>query len=153
MVGDRVKIRLMNEMESDHPMHHPFHIHGAGRFLILERDGEPESNLVWKDTVLVRSGQTVDILLDVSNPGLWMAHCHIAEHSQSGMMFSFDVARERPSTDKGDAMAMVTDPVCGMQIESDDAAGTTEYKGKTYYFCSQSCFDAFKADPASYVAG
>jgi FtsP/CotA-like multicopper oxidase with cupredoxin domain len=92
-VGDRVKIRLVNEMGSDHPMHHPFHIHGAGRFLILSRDGEPESNLVWKDTVLVRSGQTVDILLDVSNPGLWMAHCHIAEHIQSGMMFSFNVAR------------------------------------------------------------
>jgi len=92
-VGDRVKIRLVNEMESDHPMHHPFHIHGAGRFLVLARDGQPEDNLVWKDTVLVRAGQTVDILLDVSNPGLWMAHCHIAEHAQSGMMFSFDVAR------------------------------------------------------------
>lgn len=92
-VGDRVKIRLVNEMESDHPMHHPFHIHGAGRFLILSRDGEPESNLVWKDTVLVRAGQTVDILLDVTNPGLWMAHCHIAEHTESGMMFSFDVSR------------------------------------------------------------
>ena len=38
-VGDRVKIRLVNEMDSDHPMHHPFHIHGAGRFLILARDG------------------------------------------------------------------------------------------------------------------
>ena len=93
-VGDRVKIRLVNEMESDHPMHHPFHIHGAGRFLILARDDRPEANLVWKDTVLVRAGQTVDILLDVSNPGLWMAHCHIAEHAQSGMMFSFDVARQ-----------------------------------------------------------
>jgi FtsP/CotA-like multicopper oxidase with cupredoxin domain len=92
-VGDRVKIRLVNEMESDHPMHHPFHVHGAGRFLVLARDGEAESNLVWKDTVLVRAGQTVDILLDVSNPGLWMAHCHIAEHAQSGMMFSFDVSR------------------------------------------------------------
>ena len=92
-VGDRVKIRLVNEMDSDHPMHHPFHVHGAGRFLILSRDGEPESNLVWKDTVLLRSGQTVDILLDVSNPGLWMAHCHIAEHIQTGMMFSFNVAR------------------------------------------------------------
>ena len=34
-VGDRVKIRLVNEMDSDHPMHHPFHIHGAGRFLVL----------------------------------------------------------------------------------------------------------------------
>ena len=97
-VGDRVKIRLVNEMESDHPMHHPFHIHGAGRFLILSRDGDPESNLVWKDTVLLRAGQTVDILLDVTNPGLCMAHCHIAEHTESGMMFSFDVSR-RGSTD------------------------------------------------------
>src|SRR6266568_4161444 len=91
-VGDRVKIRLVNEMDSDHPMHHPFHVHGAGRFLILSRDGQPEPNLVWKDTVLLRAGETVDILLDVSNPGLWMAHCHIAEHNQGGMMFSFNVA-------------------------------------------------------------
>jgi FtsP/CotA-like multicopper oxidase with cupredoxin domain len=90
-VGDRVKMRLVNEMESDHPMHHPFHIHGAGRFLILARDNEPEANLVWKDTVLMRAGQTVDILLAVTNPGLWMAHCHIAEHTESGMMFSFKV--------------------------------------------------------------
>ena len=90
-VGDRVKIRLLNEMAGDHPMHHPFHVHGAGRFLILARDGEPEPNLVWKDTVLVRAGETVDILLEVSNPGRWMAHCHIAEHHESGMMFSFDV--------------------------------------------------------------
>ena len=89
--GDRVKIRLVNEMDSDHPMHHPFHLHGAGRFLVLARDGVPEPNLVWKDTVLVRTGQTVDILFDVTNPGLWMAHCHIAEHMQSGMMFSFTV--------------------------------------------------------------
>ena len=92
-VGDRVKIRLINEMDSDHPMHHPFHIHGAGRFLILSRDGRPEPNLVWKDTVLLRAGETVDILLYVTNPGLWMAHCHIAEHIESGMMFSFEVAR------------------------------------------------------------
>jgi FtsP/CotA-like multicopper oxidase with cupredoxin domain len=90
-VGERVKIRLVNEMDSDHPMHHPFHIHGAGRFLILARDGVLEPNLVWKDTVLVRTGETVDIVLDVTNVGRWMAHCHIAEHHESGMMFSFDV--------------------------------------------------------------
>ncbi len=94
-VGERVKIRLVNEMDSDHPMHHPFHLHGAGRFLVLSRDGTTEPNLVWKDTVLVRTGQTVDILFDVTNPGLWMAHCHIAEHMQSGMMFSFNVARDQ----------------------------------------------------------
>jgi FtsP/CotA-like multicopper oxidase with cupredoxin domain len=96
-VGDRVKIRLVNEMESDHPMHHPFHVHGAGRFLVLSREGEAESNFVWKDTVLVPAGRTVDVLLDVSNPGLWMAHCHIAEHAQSGMMFSFNVSRRDPA--------------------------------------------------------
>ena len=38
-VGDQVKLRLVNEMDSDHPMHHPFHIHGAGRFIVLARDG------------------------------------------------------------------------------------------------------------------
>jgi FtsP/CotA-like multicopper oxidase with cupredoxin domain len=90
-VGDQVKIRLLNEMDSDHPMHHPFHVHGAGRFLIMSRDAVVEPNLVWKDTVLIRTGETVDILLDVTNPGLWMAHCHIAEHHESGMMFSFHV--------------------------------------------------------------
>jgi FtsP/CotA-like multicopper oxidase with cupredoxin domain len=90
-VGDQVKIRLVNEMDSDHPMPHPFHIHGAGRFLILARDDVTEPNLAWKDTVLVRTGETVDILLDVTNPGHWMAHCHIAEHHESGMMLSFQV--------------------------------------------------------------
>jgi FtsP/CotA-like multicopper oxidase with cupredoxin domain len=93
-VGERVKIRLLNEMAGDHPMHHPFHVHGAGRFLILSRDGTPDPNLVWKDTVLVRTGETVDILLDLTNVGRWMAHCHIAEHHESGMMFSFEVSEE-----------------------------------------------------------
>ncbi len=90
-VGDQVKIRLVNTMDSDHPMHHPFHIHGAGRFLVLSRDGEVEPNLVWTDTVLVSTGEVVDLLLDVTHAGRWMAHCHIAEHHESGMMLNFDV--------------------------------------------------------------
>jgi FtsP/CotA-like multicopper oxidase with cupredoxin domain len=53
-----------------------------------EDDGDDEDS----DTVLLRTGETVDILLDVTNPGRWMAHCHIAEHHESGMMFSFNVA-------------------------------------------------------------
>ena len=90
-VGDQVKPRLVNEPDSDHPMHHPFHVHGAGRFVVLARDGVREANLVWKDTVLVRTGQTVALLLDVTNPGVWMARCHIAEHHESGMMLTFHV--------------------------------------------------------------
>ena len=113
-VGDQVKIRLVNEMESDHPMHHPFHVHGAGRFLILSRDGTTEPNLVWKDTVLVRRGETVDILLDVTNPGVWMAHCHIAEHHESGMMFNFHVDPADGSPVDGAA----TDAAGGVASES-----------------------------------
>jgi Cu+-exporting ATPase len=48
-------------------------------------------------------------------------------------------------------MAMVIDPVCGMRIDSDDAAATAEHGGTMYYFCSRSCHDAFVADPTSYV--
>jgi FtsP/CotA-like multicopper oxidase with cupredoxin domain len=95
-VGDRAKIRLDNSAGSDHQMQHPFHIHGAGRFLVLDRGGVSEPNLVWKDTVLVRAGEVVNILFDVSSPGRWMAHCHIAEHIESGMMFSFEVLQPDP---------------------------------------------------------
>ena len=48
-------------------------------------------------------------------------------------------------------MAMVTDPVCGMHIDSEEAAGTIEYEGKTYYFCSRADREKFLADPAKYV--
>jgi FtsP/CotA-like multicopper oxidase with cupredoxin domain len=89
-VGDVVKIRVFNEPKSFHPMAHPFHIHGQ-RFLVTSIDGVPNSNLVWKDTAIVPVGSTVDLLLDVTNPGTWMAHCHIAEHLHSGMMFNFVV--------------------------------------------------------------
>ena len=90
-VGDKVKIRLFNDPNSMHPMQHPIHFHGQ-RFLVLERDNVKNENLVWKDTVLVPVGETVDLLLDVTNPGEWMAHCHIAEHLEAGMMMSFKVS-------------------------------------------------------------
>ena len=92
-VGDLVKIRLVNEMDSDHPMHHLVHVHGAGRFVVLARDGVAEPNLVWKDTVLVPAGQTVDIRVDVTHRGRWMVQCHIAEKKQSEMMCGFVVRR------------------------------------------------------------
>ena len=88
--GEPVKIRIFNDPKSMHPMQHPIHFHGQ-RFLVLTENGRTNTNLVWKDTVLVPSGQTVDILLDTSNPGTWMTHCHIAEHLEAGMMFAFEV--------------------------------------------------------------
>jgi len=84
-VGDVVKLRLNNPATAFHPMSHPVHIHGQ-RFVVLSRNGTPNDNLVWKDTVVVGVGETVDILLELSNPGRWMVHCHIAEHLGAGMM-------------------------------------------------------------------
>jgi FtsP/CotA-like multicopper oxidase with cupredoxin domain len=84
-VGDKLKIRIVNPADSPHPMQHPVHFHGQ-RFLVIADNGVKSTNFVWKDTVLVPAGHTVDILLDISNPGDWMFHCHIAEHLSNGMM-------------------------------------------------------------------
>lgn len=43
------------------------------------------------------------------------------------------------------------DPVCGMDVDPATAAGTSEYKGQTYYFCSPGCKKAFDANPEKYV--
>jgi FtsP/CotA-like multicopper oxidase with cupredoxin domain len=88
--GSHVKIRLVNERRAFHGMQHPMHLHGQ-RFVVLAVNGVPNENLVWKDTVLVPAGSTVDILLEASNPGSWMLHCHIAEHLSAGMMTHFTV--------------------------------------------------------------
>ena len=82
-VGDVVKLRLVNDRRALHAMQHPMHIHGQ-RFLVLAVNGVPNEHLVWKDTVLVPTGFTTDMLLELSNPGKWMLHCHIAEHIETG---------------------------------------------------------------------
>ena len=46
---------------------------------------------------------------------------------------------------------MVRDPVCGMQIDEKKAAGKSEYKGKTYYFCSPGCKGSFDKEPQKYA--
>lgn len=89
-MGAPAKIRISNNANAMFSMQHPIHFHGQ-RFLVLERNGRKENNLVWKDTVLVKPDETVDILLEISNPGVWMAHCHIPEHLENGMAFVFEV--------------------------------------------------------------
>jgi FtsP/CotA-like multicopper oxidase with cupredoxin domain len=83
--GSVVKLRIFNDPTSFHPMQHPIHLHGQ-RMLVVSRDGVPTKNLVWKDTALIPVGSTVDLLIDASNPGDWMLHCHVAEHLGAGMM-------------------------------------------------------------------
>jgi FtsP/CotA-like multicopper oxidase with cupredoxin domain len=91
-LGDVVKIRFHNDPTTIHPMNHPVHVHGQ-RYLVVDTDGVRNPNMVWKDTSIVPVASTVDILVDMSNPGDWMLHCHIAEHLHSGMMFAFNVTK------------------------------------------------------------
>ena len=91
--GDLVKVSIYNDPDTMHPMQHPIHFHGQ-RFVVLSEDGVANSNLQWKDTVLVPKGKTIEVLIEMSNPGTWMAHCHIAEHLHAGMMMSFEVNKK-----------------------------------------------------------
>lgn len=88
--GDIVKLRLFNDPKSLHPMHHPMHLHGQ-RFLVLEHDGVRATNLVWRDTAIVPVGSTVDLLVEMANPGAWMLNCQIPEHMGSGMAITMRV--------------------------------------------------------------
>lgn len=88
--GDQALIRIRNDSNAVHSMPHPIHFHGQ-RFLVVRVNGKPNPDLAWKDTYLVPAAATADLLLDASNPGGWMAHCHIAEHMEAGMMFHFRV--------------------------------------------------------------
>ena len=46
---------------------------------------------------------------------------------------------------------MVKDPACGMQVDERKAAGTSNYKGKAYYFCSSSCKEKFDRSPEKFT--
>ena len=48
---------------------------------------------------------------------------------------------------------MAIDPVCKMEVDRKAAAASSEYKGRTYYFCAPGCKKAFDADPDKYLAG
>jgi FtsP/CotA-like multicopper oxidase with cupredoxin domain len=88
--GEVVKLRITNRFDVAHAMAHPIHLHGQ-RFVVLSRNGVPNETLGWKDTAVLPAGETMDLLVEMTNPGRWMLHCHIAEHLGTGMMMVFEV--------------------------------------------------------------
>ena len=64
---------------------HPIHLHGH-TFRVISRDGKPEPDRPWQDTVLLPIDGEAEIAFVADNPGDWMFHCHILEHQKSGMM-------------------------------------------------------------------
>src|SRR5581483_6860439 len=51
------------------------------------------------------------------------------------------------------ASEQATDPVCGMTVNKQTAAGSFEYQGQTYFFCSAHCLEKFRADPERFITG
>jgi FtsP/CotA-like multicopper oxidase with cupredoxin domain len=79
-------LRFTNETYRLHPMH----IHGLF-FKVLARNGQPADEPYWRDTVLLHAHDVVDVGTIPLDPGQWMAHCHVLEHAESGMMTLVDV--------------------------------------------------------------
>jgi FtsP/CotA-like multicopper oxidase with cupredoxin domain len=77
-VGEKVRIRLMNEGV----MIHPWHLHGMG-MLVVAQDGYPLPQPYMCDTLNVAPGQRFDVLVDCQAPGAWAFHCHILTHAES----------------------------------------------------------------------
>lgn len=101
-VGDVVRfdIEIVHEHAAggDHAAHvpipHTIHLHGQ-RFLVEDHGGETPPERAWRDTVRandpVEGYQTTSILVEVSNPGTWLIHCHVSEHGEIGMTATVDV--------------------------------------------------------------
>ena len=67
-------------------MDHPFHLHGY-QFQLLDRNGVPERDRRWKDTVNIPKHENVRFIVHFdAHPGKWMYHCHILDHEDHGMM-------------------------------------------------------------------
>lgn len=83
---------VTNTNDMDDGMIHPFHVHGC-QFQVLKRDGHDvyANEHGWKDTIGVNPGETVLIKIQFTKPGVFMYHCHILEHEDTGMMAQIEI--------------------------------------------------------------
>lgn len=77
-LGQRVRIRYMNEGMMIHPMH----LHGM-HMTVIDKDGWPQPQ-PWKcDTINIAPGERWDVIVEANNPGTWAFHCHILPHAET----------------------------------------------------------------------
>ena len=77
-VGEKVRIRYMNEGLTIHPMH----LHGLEQ-LVFAKDGWNLPQPYYCDTLNIAPGERYDVLVDCHTPGVWAFHCHILSHAES----------------------------------------------------------------------
>jgi FtsP/CotA-like multicopper oxidase with cupredoxin domain len=80
--GDIVKFMVVNDTDTDHPMH----LHGEF-FNVISKNGNPiEGSPILKDTLNLKPGEEYEIVFEAKNPGNWMFHCHEFHHARDGMV-------------------------------------------------------------------
>ncbi|MBI3959361.1 MAG: copper oxidase [Chloroflexi bacterium] len=77
-LGDKIRIRYMNEGVMIHPMH----LHGLEQ-LVISKDGWPLPQPYYCDTLNVAPGERYDVIVDCHTAGAWAFHCHILSHAES----------------------------------------------------------------------
>ena len=77
-LGDKIRIRFMNEGMMIHPMH----LHGM-HMTVIDKDGYPLPAPYKCDTLNVAPGERYDVIVNCNNPGTWALHCHILPHAES----------------------------------------------------------------------
>ena len=87
--GQRVKVRLSEPAGGGGDLH-PMHLHGH-TFTVLSKNGQPlTGSPIRMDTLPVGPGEAYEVAFEADNPGLWMFHCHIANHAARGMSTMVD---------------------------------------------------------------
>lgn len=85
--GESIGIEMTNKTEH----HHAIHIHGH-HFRIIPKTSLAAQKITWFDTVLIAPDEIMRIAFVTGKPGKWMIHCHMLEHSVSGMDTWFRVS-------------------------------------------------------------
>ena len=97
-LGEKLRIRFMNEGMMIHPMH----LHGI-HMTVIDKDGWAQP-APWKcDTLNIAPGERWDVIVNCTNPGVWAFHCHILPHAESphgmfGMVTALIVEDPRKKT-------------------------------------------------------
>jgi YHS domain-containing protein len=132
---------------------------GCTAGLLYDRDQGPEhlgtcccGRLLWvgpQATAVVRSHYKKGADYEVLSGAVVLPW---GEEAQAALAVPLKASvREQQKREAGRTLSKVTDPVCRMMIDPDDAAATSNYQGTTYYFCAVGCKTKFDADPRQYV--
>lgn len=108
-LGDRIRVRYMNEGLMIHPMH----LHGMPQ-LVYAKDGWPLPVPYMCDTLNIAPGERYDVIVDCTEPGAWAFHCHILSHAESrdgmfGMVTALVVTEDTPAEEATEATAEATE--------------------------------------------